>query len=244
MLHLTKIHSIQFYMCNMKKLLILFSLFIPFLVNAQDSVYLYGSTTNSKNKVIARNDFQVNGTFYLGSRDTTFTPSKAGAIVTRPQDSKPYIYEGGIWNVLNYGFYNIYPKNLLHPSNDSTFRLGGIADTITYMNFSNNFRLVLDSLTSGVNSGLQINLGGDAKWDLFERDSASGNLIPIHIGSSGQVLTVLTSGGLGYTAPPGSTDLGKSATSNSITITSSTGQSAVVPSATHILAGPDRKSVV
>src|ERR1700749_1760642 len=106
----------------MKKILFYLILLIPFLGKAQstENVYLAGST--GSNKVIARNDFAVAGTTYLGLKDTTFTPAQNGAIVCRPQDSKLYEYisnaGGQQWWQIGIGIQNQYLSNMIHARND------------------------------------------------------------------------------------------------------------------------------
>jgi hypothetical protein len=106
---LIKIRFILLYIIDMKKVLYLLGFLVPFLVNAQtvDSTYLSGSTQS--NRVIARNDFAIDGVTYIGMKDTNFIPSKNGAIVFKVSNLRLYIYINR-W----LGFYNTGDTSHIH----------------------------------------------------------------------------------------------------------------------------------
>lgn len=183
----------------MKKLIFILSILIPILVKAQKAI-IGGST--SANTVVAQNNLQVMGTLYLGIKDTTFTPTTSGAMVTRPQDLITYIYQysssvGEQWWPLS-GFQNLYFKNGMHNRNDSTGVLGGVVDSPISINLRNLYPFQIDSAQAGSNEGFRVNFGNDAGWDLFTRDSITGYWTRIPKGSPGYTLQMLLTGGIGW----------------------------------------------
>ena len=123
----------------MKKILFLLGFLVPFLVEAQkiDSVYVSGSTPT--NRMVNRNDLQINGSTYLGIRDTTFVPNRNGAIVIRPQDQRAYEYTNG-WFIMRTSadIFYLYLRSvgstgdtLMRASTD-TFYVARIRDSLSF----------------------------------------------------------------------------------------------------------------
>ena len=136
---LIQIHSIQHYIINMKRILFLLGFLIPIFLQAQkiDSAYIAGSTIS--NRMVNRNDLQINGATFLGIRDTTFIPNRNGAVVIRPQDQRAYQYTNG-WFIIRTGADIFYiwlrssgspGDSLLRVSND-TFYTPKIRDSLSF----------------------------------------------------------------------------------------------------------------
>jgi hypothetical protein len=83
-----------------------------------------------------------------------------------------------------------------------TIGLGGFLSQNTTVSGSNLYDLTIDSMQANVLHGFRVNFGGDAPYDMFYRDSATGRWTNFHKGSPGQVVTMLSTGGIGW-APNG-----------------------------------------
>jgi hypothetical protein len=231
----------------MKKILIFILFLIPFLANAQDDVYLYGSTTKPTNNVIARNNFTVANTLYLGLKDTTFTPTRTGAMVTRPQDGRTYTFIANPgkqqWWAFGIGTQILNIVNGMHPRNDSTFGLGGRMDSLINISLANIYSFTFDSALAGTNKGFKVNFGNDSPWDLFTRDSITGywTRIPAPSSAIGKFLQRVA-GGFTWGAASGgaggsSTNLTGVQNNTNYVVTNDNGTGFTIPIATQLLAG-------
>lgn len=85
----------------------------------------------------------------------------------------------------------------------NTIGLGGRLQQATNISLANLYSLTIDSAQTGAGKGFRVNYGSDAGWDISVRDSATQYWTWVHKGTPGQVLTMLSTGGIGWGAGGG-----------------------------------------
>jgi hypothetical protein len=85
----------------------------------------------------------------------------------------------------------------------NTIGLGGRLQQATNISGANAWGLTYDSFPAASGSGFRVNFLNDAPWDLIVRDSATGYWTRIPKGTPGQVLSMLSTGGIGWGAGGG-----------------------------------------
>lgn len=79
-----------------------------------------------------------------------------------------------------------------------TIGLGGFLAQNTTISGSNLYDLTLDSMQAAVSRGFRVNFGNDVGYDMFYRDSATGHWKNFGKGAVGQVIGMLSAGGIGW----------------------------------------------
>ena len=145
--------------------------------------------------------------FASGSASPLFTTNVTGATSTVSQTfsltaAGPYTffgnYTGSSATPGYYTFPNSYYQNGLTSLNDSTTLFGGRLNQNTTVSLANAYAMVFDSAQAASGHGFKVNFIGDAGWDLFTKDSATGYWTRIPKGTVGQSLQMLSSGGIGW----------------------------------------------